>query len=135
MKNLKSILLAIAIIIGLIACNEKEPEVYSGEGIIGSWVTPELVNDSIWIFQRSTSLNEDEIGYQFLENDTLIHRWSGWCGTPPLTFFDQKHHYTIEDSMIHIYTSYDHQLGESWKIKSINAFQLRVVKEYHILLH
>lgn len=54
--------------------------------LVGVWVTSAWENDHV-LYTRATKFKDDEGGYQFKADGTLIDRKNaGWCGTPPITY-------------------------------------------------
>jgi len=66
--------------------------------IIGKWGWVDF-EDDLQTFERITEFGET-YGFEF-ENDTDMVEWtSGWCGTPPLSFFKMPTTYTLSDSIL-----------------------------------
>ena len=95
--------------------------------LIGNWVNPNYENETI-TFQRAASLNKDAPGVSFQENSIFIQRTSGWCGTPPLTFYDDQGTWKTQGSLILI-TNENFPGNFNWKIISLNDNQLIVKRE------
>lgn len=58
--------------------------------IIGKWTLTEA-NDTEAIFFKTDEFIKRKFGIAFLKNGEFIHySFSGWCGTPPLHFSNNK---------------------------------------------
>lgn len=54
--------------------------------LIGVWVTSSWENDLV-LYSRATRFKNDEGGYQFNVDGSLVDRKNaGWCGTPPISY-------------------------------------------------
>ena len=89
--------------------------------LIGYWINP-VSADSQLKLERANSLKENEYGIAFLEESNCIERSSGWCGTPPITFFDFQGTWIKNDSIIIITNGNGiNGLEEiKWEIKTLN---------------
>ncbi len=74
----------------LVGCsNSTEPARLNTPELLGAWLYSGYDADNqIDIYCKADSLHGDRPGYRFAENDQLFVRTSGWCGTPPLTFYN-----------------------------------------------
>jgi len=63
--------------------------------------------DSVSVYKRNTGFTESP-GYKFNSDGTLIQRKnSGWCGTPPISYFDYPGDWTVlNDTLIGIQVGY-----------------------------
>jgi hypothetical protein len=77
------------LIASTIGCEKDNETITINESdiLIGHWLNP-ISNDSELKLTRANSLKDNEYGISFLEKSNFIERSSGWCGTPPITFFD-----------------------------------------------
>jgi len=82
---LKAISFIIALVI-LVSCKTSyEP---SGNNLpYGTWIYSSS-NDSVLIYYSASKFEEDKPGFAFKENHDFIERTSGWCGTPPLSYYN-----------------------------------------------
>lgn len=69
--------------------------------LIGNWATPVYDNETT-TFTRATDLPDEGYGITFKQNGDLIERTSGFCGTPPLTFFNVNGTFSLENDLISI---------------------------------
>jgi hypothetical protein len=78
------------------SCLSTEPEI-PDPAYAGAWVyensDPET---NIRTYARRDTLDGDNSGYSFEPDGLLLFRTSGWCGTPPLSF------YNLEGSWVEI---------------------------------
>jgi hypothetical protein len=130
MKTL-SIFILLFCFLNIISCENNSEELIIDENnkLLGSWINPEYNNSEIK-FERVDSLKENEYGISFLKGDVFIERSSGWCGTPPLSYFDYQGNWEKDDLIVEI--DIDMGLGSNnrvWKIKSINNSYLIIIKD------
>ncbi|OBY63203.1 hypothetical protein [Polaribacter reichenbachii] len=95
--------------------------------LLGNWVNPEYENETT-TFKRSSVLPDESYGITFKKTGEFIERTSGWCGTPPLSYFNVDGSFTLENDVINISTtSYPSFYG--WKIVEITETNLVVKRE------
>ena len=125
---MKQFLIAFFITFSFIACQKDETPVLQGnEALVGTWINPQYT-DSLVTYTRSANLVENEVGFTFKPNNTLVCREnSGWCGTPPIVTADYEGTWSWNDSLVNIKTSYWGGKTEfTWKIISMNQQELVV---------
>jgi hypothetical protein len=116
----------------LISCKSpSEPNGYQLEGDMpyGTWVYSEN-SDSISIYYPANQFEEDIPGFAIEEENVFIERTSGWCGTPPLTFFNIEGQWEVFD--VHtLKITGAHWMGENYirlmEIVSLNKNELKVI--------
>lgn len=64
-------------------------------------------------YQRVDSLPKEKNGISFKEKDEYIERTSGWCGTPPLTFSDEKGKWELKKDTLVIKRTQGHYMGNT----------------------
>ena len=103
---------------------EKDNEtitINESDKLIGHWINPISIESELKL-TRANSLKNDAYGISFLTKSACIERSSGWCGTPPLTFFDFKGTWTRNDTILII--TIDNGINGlediKWKIKALN---------------
>lgn len=79
------------LIASFIGCEDDNESITINESekLIGYWINPKY-HDAELKLERAGSLKKNEYGIAFLAASECIERSSGWCGTPPLTFFDYQ---------------------------------------------
>lgn len=104
MKTSIKTLIILAILIVLSSCNKNDDLLIIEDNLlIGSWSESVYENGTI-IFKRVKEIPEAEYSLTFKQEDSLfIEKTSGWCGTPPLTFFNIKGTWKIEKDILKIY--------------------------------
>lgn len=111
------------LIVTFIGCEDDSESITINESnkLIGYWINP-VYTDSELKLERTGSLKENKYGIAFLKESSCIERSSGWCGTPPITFFDFKGTWTKNDSIIIIVIDNGiNGLEEiKWEIKTLN---------------
>jgi hypothetical protein len=121
MKKL-SVLLFLVI---LFSCEENEQIIENL--FIGNW-SHAIYNAETTTFTRVKSLQNEDYGISFKENGNFIEHTSGWCGTPPLTFFNIEGTYQLENTLIRISTQ-SYPTTYAWRILSLTATELVVKRE------
>ncbi|WP_111308380.1 hypothetical protein [Confluentibacter sediminis] len=112
----------------LLACqNNPEISIDPENLLIGNWIDSSYDNEIV-TFQRAASLNENAPGISFKENSVFIQRTSGWCGTPPLTFYDDQGTWKSQESLI-IMSLENFPKNLQWRIISLDNNQLTVKRE------
>ncbi|WP_405563707.1 hypothetical protein [Polaribacter sp. Asnod6-C07] len=107
--------------------NDEEIAIDPDNLLIGNWVEPFYENETT-TFKRSSILPDEGYGIAFKKTGDFIERTSGWCGTPPLTYFNVDGTFTIANDLISISTaSYPSFFG--WKIIEITETNLVVKRE------
>lgn len=95
--------------------------------LVGNWSNSTYENETI-IFKKVTFLEENTPGISFIENREFIERTSGWCGTPPLTFYDISGNWELNNSILKITT--DSYLNNyNWRIISLTKEELVIKRE------
>ncbi len=95
--------------------------------LAGNWSNVTYENETT-TFKRVTSLEENAPGISFIKNGEFIERTSGWCGTPPLTFYNINGDWELENSVLKITT--DSYLNNyNWRIISLTEEELIVKRE------
>lgn len=95
--------------------------------LIGNWINPNYENESI-TFQRAASLKENAPGVSFQKNSIFVERTSGWCGTPPLSFYDVQGTWKTQESLI-LVSNENFPGNFNWRITSLDNDQLIVKRE------
>lgn len=95
--------------------------------LLGIWVTP-VYDQETTTFTRGVNLPEEGYGISFKQNETLVERTSGFCGTPPLTFFNVEGTFTLENDLVTIRTS-NFSSPYLWRIIELTEEKLVVKRE------
>ena len=133
---MKAIFLTFLIAFALISCKKDDDSVLNGnDDLVGNWINPQYT-DTLISYSRTDHLIDNEPGFVFRANNTLICRQnSGWCGTPPITTADYDGTWNWNDSVVEINTSYWGGSAKfSWKVISLDEKKLVVwvaKTEYH----
>lgn len=126
--NLKSIFLAL-LATTLLSCESNELIIIDSDNLlIGNWVAPTYNNDET-TFKRGNALPKEASGVSFTKNGEFIERTSGFCGTPPLTFFNIDGTFQLENTLISIATNNGYPTNYAWRIVSITETELVVKRE------
>lgn len=131
MRIMKTIIktVLILLIVTFIGCDDDSEPITINESnkLIGYWINP-VYTDSELKLQRASSLKDNAYGIAFLEERMCIERSSGWCGTPPITFFDFQGTWTKNDSIIII--SIDNGINGLEEIK----WEIKTLSEKYLIL-
>ncbi|PKH49946.1 hypothetical protein CXF68_04165 [Tenacibaculum sp. Bg11-29] len=113
-------------IIALVSC-EKNNEIIENPDnlLIGSW-TDVSYKDGKTSFSRSSSLPENDYGVSFKTNGDYKEKTSGWCGTPPLSYFNIEGSYQLENNFITITKGNN---SYKWRVISITETTLVIKRE------
>ena len=125
---MKLIFVAILATLALYSCRKDEPNAITGnDDLVGTWVNPQY-NDTLITYISAAALKENEPGYTFKTDYSLICREnSGWCGTPPITTADYGGSWIMSDSIVTIKTSYwGGKVEYTWKIITLTNQKLVV---------
>ncbi|MEW4925310.1 hypothetical protein [Algibacter sp. 2305UL17-15] len=130
MKSIKKVFFSITVLFLMVnmRCEPSDDIVIDNDNLlIGNWVNPEY-NDTNITFERASKLPVDGYGISFMKNGDFVERSSGWCGTPPLSFFDYNGKWQLNDAVVLI--TQDHFPNNyAWRIVSLTENELVVTKE------
>lgn len=102
---------------------------YESEKLIGYWTNPQL-NDTLWTFERTNRLADNQYGFAFKPKHVFIERKnSGWCATPPIAYSDFDGTWSQNDSIVNISVGYwGGKMDYQWKIIWVDKEKLSVYK-------
>ena len=127
---MKTRLLLILLILSLfLACSETEDfEQHSEFDITGYWIN-QKVNDTVYTYEKSTSLEENQYCFGFKEKGEFIERKnSGWCATPPIHYDDFNGIWTMNDSIINIAVTFGGGMSfYKWKVTFLDHQKLSLI--------
>jgi hypothetical protein len=123
LKNIFSLLL----ITLLLSCESNETVINTNNLLLGSWIMPSYGAETT-TYKRGNSLPNDAYGISFSENGEFIERSSGWCATPPLSYFDYIGSFEVEETLIKI-TRTSYLNSYQWRIISLTENELVVKRE------
>lgn len=95
--------------------------------LYGTWVDDG--NDgNISIFKRSSKLDQNKYGFIIYPDGEFVERNSGWCGTPPLTFFNESGKWRkISETLLEITINRDWRPTYKMEIQSNSENILKVI--------
>lgn len=111
----------------LFSCETNETIIDSDNLLIGFWVAP-IYDGETTTFKRANSLPNEAYGISFTGNGDFIEHTSGWCGTPPLSFFNIEGTFELENTLINISTQ-SYPSNYAWRIISLTEEELVVKRE------
>lgn len=110
----------------LFSCEENKLEIENTDNLlIGNWTNAIYENETT-SFSRANELPKDNYGISFKVDGSLVEKTSGWCGTPPLSFFNLEGNYQLKDSLITIFMD---NYSYAWRIISLTETNLVVKRE------
>ncbi|GAA3603224.1 hypothetical protein GCM10022396_20750 [Flavivirga amylovorans] len=109
-------------------CSDDNDNIVDSDNLlIGIWEDP-TYEDEKTTFKRTSVLPKDNYGILFKKNGDFVERSSGWCGTPPLVFFDSNGEWQLDDTLITI-SQEQYPNDYSWRIVSVTEEELVVKRE------
>ncbi|TCP27913.1 hypothetical protein EV195_10172 [Tenacibaculum skagerrakense] len=127
MKKIVTTLLFVLVVLTSCTVNDDTVAFNPKNLLVGHWTYVNSDNGEI-VFKRSSALPENEYGVSFLDNKKFIERTSGFCGTPPLVFWNVVGTYQLENELIKV-TKEEYPTNFKWKIKSLTNLELVVSYE------
>ncbi len=102
MKTLFKCLLILSFAL-FVGCDDSDDiTINASNKLIGYWLNQETEGLELR-FKRAGSLKKDVYGIAFLSENECIERTSGWCGTPPISYFDMQGSWSQKDKIITIF--------------------------------
>lgn len=97
--------------------------------LLGNWTNAQYDETAeILALERVENLPKDSYGVSFREENIFVARTSGWCGTPPLTFFDAKGTFKVTKDLVEVKT--DMYPGDfNWRIIALTNKKISVKRE------
>ncbi|UAM98091.1 hypothetical protein K8354_17720 [Polaribacter litorisediminis] len=91
------------------SCESDEIIIDTDNLLLGSWIEPFYDGETI-IFKRANSLSNDTRSFTFKKDGSFTELTSGFCGTPPLTFFEQSGTWVLSENYLKIYDQYNMEI-------------------------
>lgn len=131
--NLKTRLLATIISLLFLACSENKEIIIEDNLLIGNW--SEVTYDGKKItLQRVYKLPDEQYGMTFKEEfPTFLERTSGFCGTPPLTFFTVEGTWKLQENKLRIYDANIHTIDNTEPLV-LHTFSIISLTEKELVL-
>jgi hypothetical protein len=114
-------------LVSLFSCEDNEVIIDSNNLLIGTWLDP-VYEGEMTTFKRGNSLPSDAYGISFNKSGDFIERTSGWCGTPPLSFFNIEGTFELESTLVSISTE-SYPTNYAWRIVELTEQELVVKRE------
>ncbi len=114
----------------MFSCDKEEEIVINSENLLlGVWTNSTYdSNTNTTTFERVGELPNERYGVSFQEDGTYINRTSGWCGTPPLTFFNIEGTFILDKDVVKVNIQ-DFPGDFQWKIVELDENKLVVKRE------
>jgi hypothetical protein len=125
--KLKTIFLLLLFATIFYSCENNEAIIDSDNLLMGFWAQP-IYNGETTTFKRANSLPNEAYGISFTQSGNFIEHTSGWCGTPPLTFFNIEGSFKLDNTLISISTQ-SYPTNYAWRIVSLTENELVVKRE------
>lgn len=128
MKNKLFTFLSLTIV--FFACTKNtEIPVNENNLLLGNWINAIYDNNKKTVtFERAENLKKEAYGVSFKEKNIFVQRTSGWCGTPPLTFFDEKGTFKVTKDLIEVKIK-NFPGNFNWRIITLTNNKLLVKRE------
>ncbi|MGG8495989.1 hypothetical protein ACQY1Q_06210 [Tenacibaculum sp. TC6] len=128
MGKLKFLQLILLTVLALTSCQKNEEIELDAENLLkGNWSEAVYENETI-TFNRVSELPNNAYGVSFKNNHLFTQKTSGWCGTPPLGFYNEEGIYKNDNSLIHV-TINGGFYNFDWRIISLTKEKLVVKVE------
>ena len=124
--NIKKIFLLV-VTVTLLSCEGNNTIIDPDNLLLGVWVAP-VYNADTTTFKRGNSLPDDGYGISFLQNGDILERTSGWCGTPPISYFNIEGTFSLNENLITI-SNNNYPTSYGWRIVSLSDTELIVKRE------
>jgi len=126
--KMKILIPFIVIVIIVVSCNTSfEPA--NSQIPYGIWVYSRN-HDSIHIYSSAKKFERNKPGFAVKKNNVFIERTSGWCGTPPLSYFNVEGKWkSIDENTIEIISQYwsNEKYTRTMKIVSLSGHTLKII--------
>lgn len=109
------------------SCEENSITIHADNLLLGSWIDP-IYDEETTTFKRGNGLPNEAYGVAFSQTKDFTERTSGFCGTPPLTFFNVDGSFELEDTLIKI-TVHSYPSFYQWRIIKLTDTELVVKRE------
>lgn len=104
------------VFVAIISCqnNNEQFVIDNNNLLLGNWAYTEY-NDTTKevIHQRVNTLPKKSYGISFKDKNIFVERTSGWCGTPPLTFYDEEGKWILKKDTLTIKRVQGHYMGDN----------------------
>ena len=130
MKSLFSIFFPISVFIFISCQTLFEPA--NPSDLYGHWIYSTSI-DSVQVFYYANDFERDKSGIAFKKDNIFVERTSGFCATPPLSFFNIEGKWKrINENQIEIFTQNwnNEDYSRIMKIISHTGNELRVIFYY-----
>ncbi|MEP5338098.1 MAG: hypothetical protein ABJL44_08380 [Algibacter sp.] len=118
------------IVICVFSCeevNNETPE--SNDLLIGTWVDP-TYNDGKLTYKKVESVPDEDYSLTFKVGGEVLFITSGWCGTPPLSYYSYEGNWQLENNIVSIVYEDFYPASSSWLIVSLTENELVIEREY-----
>ena len=99
--KLKYLILLCSLALLSYSCEENSMNINDDNLLLGSWIEPNYEGERI-TFKRSNKLLDKSYGITFIQNGSFTEKTSGFCGTPPLSFFNIEGTFALDNNLISI---------------------------------
>lgn len=112
------------------SCEENEtPNIDANNLLVGIWSDAAYnPKNETTTYKRVASLPEEKYAIAFHEDNTFTERTSGWCGTPPLTFFNVDGSFSLQNDVVSILVN-SYPNSYALRIVNVSETELTVKRE------
>jgi hypothetical protein len=117
----------VLVVTAFFSCESNEIEIDTINLLYGTWVEPTYNNETT-TFKRGATLPKEAYGVAFNKDGIFTEKTSGWCGTPPLSFFNIEGTFQLENTLISI-TTQSYPTNYAWRIVALTKEKLVIKRE------
>ncbi len=118
------------VFICVFSCDEMNNEIKESNNLlIGTWIEP-TYDDGKLTYKKVESVPDEDNSLTFKVGGKVILRSSGWCGTPPLLYYNYEGNWQQESNVVSISYNDFYPASASWLIVSLTENELVIEREY-----
>ena len=121
MKPIFQLLLFISVLAWTSCDKNDDPYINESDLLLGYWDNSVPV-DTMLRYERTAGLKENTYGFAVKAGHVFVERKiDGWCGTPPVTYYDYQGTWSRQDSVVDVDVAYwGGTVHYQWKIVSLD---------------
>ena len=128
--EIKKYFLPIFSLILFFSCEiNEEPTIDADNLLLGNWTNATYnFDEESTTFSRVANMPEEKYAISLKADNSFLERTSGWCGTPPLSFFNVDGSFSLQENIITINVN-SYPSSYSWRIIKLTDTELVVKRE------
>lgn len=102
------------VMVMIISCQNNDTVVTNSSNLlIGNWSFEQVnANNNEISYKRTVVLPKEQYGFSLKNDNICVERTSGWCGTPPLSFFNEEGKWERNNDTLKIKRMQGHYAGD-----------------------